>query len=236
MDLRRKHGLIDELHLMRNPSFNQNDYWIDRHQKFRGDPRSVGNLGRSKEENLLGDRRLINGISWVVQEHVKVGRVLDIGCGYGRVASAFIDGGLEYTGIDVAPAAIDLARVREPRGNFLIGSALEILPTLAEQPAGFDLICGLYVLVHFVEDEDWLNLQKLLVGCLADDGALLIADEFTEHSDRPIAHVHKRPLRAYVESLENLHLNRDTNFKTRLVDEWRHGGSPPPFEMFRWSD
>jgi SAM-dependent methyltransferase len=221
---------------MRNPKFNQNDYWIDRHQKLRGDPRSVGNLGRSKEENLLGERRLIEGISWIVQEFAETDKVLDIGCGYGRVASVFIDRGLDYTGIDVAPAAIDAARVREPRGNYLIGSALEILPKLVKQNARFNLICGLYVLVHFVEDEDWLKLLNLLADCLADDGALIIADEFSERSDRPVAHVHKRPLQAYIGSLENLHLKRDTNFKTKLVDEWRYGGSPPPFEMFRRSD
>lgn len=52
-------------------------------------------------------------------------RVLDIGCGAGRNAPILIKGGLQYTGIDIAGAAIALARRAFPGNNFIQGDALD---------------------------------------------------------------------------------------------------------------
>ena len=37
---------------MGTDDFDQETYWIKRHKRLSGDPRSVGNLGKSLEQNL----------------------------------------------------------------------------------------------------------------------------------------------------------------------------------------
>jgi cyclopropane fatty-acyl-phospholipid synthase-like methyltransferase len=87
-------------------------------------------------------------------EHgVLAGRLLDVGCGTGEHALMAAARGLEATGIDVVPRAIDLAqRKAHDRGleaRFLVWDALE-LPDLGEQ---FHTVLdsGLF---HVFDDED----------------------------------------------------------------------------------
>ena len=185
-------------------------------------------MGVSVEENLKGESRFIAAISWAATDLKPYESVLDVGCGYGRIAACFCDSGYHYTGIDVAPVAIDGARKHEPRGQFILGSALKI-----ELEQKYDLICALYVLVHFVEFGDWRALLKILSEHLVTGGSLFLADQFPDVEQRPSKHVFQRPLTKHVAVLEELGLGRDADFKERLEKSWTFGGSPPPFELFR---
>ncbi len=185
-------------------------------------------MGKSIEENLAGESRLVAAVEWVAAELRPYKTVLDIGCGYARIASSFCEAGYDYTGIDVAPAAIEAACLREPRGHFIQGSALEI--GLEKK---FDLVCVLYVFVHFVDDEDWLALLRRLSHRIHNGGSLLIADTFPVSKQRPSKHVCLRPLARYETVLEPLGLYRDNTFRERLAVSWNLGGSPPSLELFR---
>lgn len=74
--------------------------------------------------------------------------MLDYGCGVGYVCSLFADQGWEATGIDISPAALELAREREPRATFVEASADGALPF---PDAHFDLIACLGTLEHIPE-------------------------------------------------------------------------------------
>ena len=204
--------------------FDQDSYWIARHEQLRGDPRSVGNFGKSIIENLDGEMRLIGATNWIAANLKEYNSVLDIGCGYGRIAASFCDNGYQYVGIDVAPAAIEAARKREPRANFVLGSALD-----APVEGKFDLICFIYVLVHFVNDDDWSAAIRRFVGHLKAGGAILIADMFPEVEENPAQHVRVRPLSKYIEELGRCGLVRDPEFKERFS---KSRASAPPFELF----
>lgn len=208
--------------------FDQDAYWIERHRTYRGDPRSVGNMGASLDDNLRGESRLVAAVEWAATDLKPSKSVLDVGCGYGRVASCFCDAEYDYTGIDVAPAAIDVARAREPRGRFVLGSALNT--TLRKK---FDLVCALYVCVHFVDEADWVALLLRLSGLLADNGSLLLAEQFPDSEKRPNKHVFDRPLPQYEAVLRTAGLRRDCGFKDRLAGSWSLKGPPPPLELFR---
>jgi ubiquinone/menaquinone biosynthesis C-methylase UbiE len=71
--------------------------------------------------------------------HVKSGtRFLDVGCGAGMAAQIAAARGAEVSGIDAAPALLDIARLRTPGGDFRLGD-------LEELPFGdgcFDVVTG----------------------------------------------------------------------------------------------
>ena len=157
------------------------------------------------------------------------GSVLDVGCGYGRLATAFCDAGYDYTGIDVSGVAIETARLLEPRGTYVVGSALD-----AEFERRFDLVCVLYVFVHFVDDSDWARLLSQLTGLVAHGGGLLFADSFPRRTERPAQHVVHRPLRLYRERLRQHGMRFDQGFRPALAAALGLGrGHPLPYHLAR---
>ena len=97
------------------------------------------------------------------------GRVLDIGCGTGEHALLAASLGLEATGIDAAPTAIERAtRKAEERSlpaRFRVWDALE-LPALGEQ---FDTVldCGLF---HIFDDDDRSRFVDSLAATVRSPG------------------------------------------------------------------
>jgi cyclopropane fatty-acyl-phospholipid synthase-like methyltransferase len=89
----------------------------------------------------------------LAEQAVLAGRVLDVGCGTGEHALMAAARGLDATGVDAVPRAIDLAqrkaRDRGLNARFLVWDALK-LPDLGEQ---FDTVldCGLF---HVFDDDD----------------------------------------------------------------------------------
>lgn len=71
--------------------------------------------------------------------------MLDYGCGAGYVCSLFAEFGYDVTGVDISPAALEIARQREPRATFVEPTADGALPFAG---AGFDVIACLGVLEH----------------------------------------------------------------------------------------
>jgi len=60
-------------------------------------------------------------------EEVKSGdRILDLGCGNGRLVELFQDKNIEYIGIDNSQKLIEIAREHHPDGNFQIFDGLKI--------------------------------------------------------------------------------------------------------------
>lgn len=100
-------------------------------------------------------------------------RVLEIGCSVGNIStvfSAFPD--IEFTGVDIDPEAIKLAKQRHrhlPNFNFSLCS-LEELSRRGEQ---FDYVLFAGML-HHVDDTTGLRLLKEALRCTAVDGHLVI--------------------------------------------------------------
>ncbi len=205
--------------------FDQDGYWIARHDRLGADPRSVGNAGKSLAENLAGEDRLRAMLATALRLLPASGRALDIGCGNGRLSPVFCDAGLDYTGLDVSPRATAAAAVREPRGRFITGSALA-----ADWGGGFDLVAVIYVFVHFVDDADWRRLLGRIAASLRPGGLLLFADQFPACAARPAAHVRERPLSAYAAEFPRIGLVPDDEFPRRMAAE---GHDRAPFALAR---
>jgi ubiquinone/menaquinone biosynthesis C-methylase UbiE len=75
---------------------------------------------------------------------VPPGRALDAACGTGRVSAHLADAGHSVVGVDLTPAMIELARVKVPAAEFVLGR-LEALPI---DDAAFDLAVCCLALDH----------------------------------------------------------------------------------------
>jgi SAM-dependent methyltransferase/uncharacterized membrane protein YadS len=75
-------------------------------------------------------------------------RVLEIGCGSARLARFIAPRVASYTGIDIAPTMVALARERctDPRARFLVGDGCGVPPELAHER--FDFVFSWAVMIH----------------------------------------------------------------------------------------
>jgi SAM-dependent methyltransferase len=122
---------------------------------------------------VLGFRychQLRSAISWY-RDPGSVRRLLDWGCGSGRVAANFLaaPGGTEVAGCDIDPDAIAWCKKHLPRGEFTVVDPREPLPY---PDASFDAIVSLAVLAGFGPDEYAVWLPEVR-RVLAPGGLLL---------------------------------------------------------------
>ncbi len=79
-------------------------------------------------------------------------RVLDAGCGGGLLAEGMARRGARVTGIDLAPAALAVARLHALESGIEVDYRLETVESLAEAgPASYDLVTCLEMLEHVPE-------------------------------------------------------------------------------------
>jgi len=202
--------------MARKEEFDQAAYWSDRHKKYYGDPRSVGHLGKDRIENLNGEMELIQIVDFIASHWCdSSASVLDLGCGYGRVAGAFISKGCDYTGIDVSSEAIDQARRRFPNANFQLHDLNSWEPKQT-----YDLVIALYVFVHFVDDQDWARIVDLALSATKKNGSIIIADHFPAVRDEPAAHVTHRLLANYDRFLAKYSFRWDDHFSDQLRSQF----------------
>ena len=100
-----------------------------------------------------------------------VERVLDFGCGCGRVLSYMPSGGnARYFGVDLRDDALEWLRETMPEGTFVVGTAMPPVDIGVED---FDLIYSVSVLTHLTQEQEgaWLDEWHRLLK----DGGYLIA-------------------------------------------------------------
>ncbi len=82
-------------------------------------------------------------------------KVLDIGCGAGRVSEMFIDREIEYYGIDISEELIRIAKKKYPKAHFLVGDATN----LPYQSDTFNIVVSIATIHHIPSKE---TRQKFL--------------------------------------------------------------------------
>jgi len=98
-------------------------------------------------------------------------RILDWGCGCGRVAQHLLeDESLSVTGIDIDPENVEWCRRNLTRGKF---STVGLFPPTEFKNESFDLAFAISVLTHLTEDamDKWLEEMQRLIR---PDGLLLV--------------------------------------------------------------
>lgn len=187
-------------------NFDQAAFWIKRHRDYKDDPRSVGNAAATLAENISGEKDLQAAVSSLAKRLSKMGLadVLDLGCGYGRVAGSYISNGMNYTGVDISQDTLDIAKNRNPEGVFIQSDLRDV-----EIDSKYDVISILYVLVHFVNDSDWEKLIRRACNILRPDGRLVFADYFPSERSSPVEHVVSRPIKEYEKIFSEIGMEMD---------------------------
>jgi len=139
--------------VMDNGWENSSQAWIE----------SIGERGDWAREHVLDP---------VMLGRVTAGRfrnALDVGCGEGRFCRMLKAAGVAATGIDPTPALLDIARQRDPSGDYQLGRA----EWLEFEAASFDLVVSYVTLVDI---PDFKAAIREMVRVLKPGGSLLIAN------------------------------------------------------------
>lgn len=109
-------------------------------------------------------------------------RILDYGCGYGRLAGELRERGFEdVEGVDLSPALISRARLDLPGLRF---SVIDSPPTLPLPDAGFDAILLFAVLTCVPTDAGQRELVAELHRLLRPGGLLYLSDMCLQPDER----------------------------------------------------
>jgi SAM-dependent methyltransferase len=112
----------------------------------------------------------------------RTARVLDYGCGYGRVMAELGDHGFEdVLGVDISAALIERGRRERPGLRFdVIGSP----PAIGRTAGSFELVVLFAVLTCVPGDEDQRALIAELRRLLAPGGLLYVSDVVLRSDER----------------------------------------------------
>ncbi|HSG28113.1 MAG TPA: class I SAM-dependent methyltransferase [Candidatus Krumholzibacterium sp.] len=106
----------------------------------------------------------------IVGAHVPGRRALDFGCGTGRSSRFLKELGFEVTGVDIASEMVDVARVRDPEGDYRVidDGDFSKLP-----PAGFDLVLSAFTFDNIPGRDRKIGLMRGLGSLLQPSGRFL---------------------------------------------------------------
>lgn len=105
------------------------------------------------------------------RKYVKEGeRILDLGCGNGRLFEFFKNRNVEYIGVDNVEKLIEIARKKYPEAKFLVGDALN----LPFSDNYFDKVFSIAVFHHIPSGEFRLQFLKEVRRVLKQEGLLIL--------------------------------------------------------------
>src|SRR5262245_6382225 len=108
------------------------------------------------------------------RSHLDAAHVLDVGCGGGLLAEVLARRGARVTGIDLAPAMIETARLHAAESGLVIDYRVQDANDLAAlAPRSFDVVCCMEMLEHVADPAAFLGT----LGQLVRPGGALRSEE-----------------------------------------------------------
>lgn len=119
-------------------------------------------------DDLDGEARLVDAMV------PRVARILDAGCGPGRVGAALHARGHRVVGVDVDPVLIAAAEQDHPGPTWLVGDLAELDLPARGVDADFDAIVSAGNVMTFLAESTRRTVLERLGGHLAEDGRMAI--------------------------------------------------------------
>lgn len=140
------------------------EWYIDRFRKMASDG-----------DDLDGEARLIDAM---VPRH---SRILDAGCGPGRLGAHLYAAGHDVIGVDVDPKLIAAAEADHPGPTWLVGDLAELdLPARGVDGKFDAIVCAGNVMVFIAPDTE-VQVLRRLAAHLADDAPLVVGFHTNRH-------------------------------------------------------
>jgi len=97
-------------------------------------------------------------------------KILDLGCGNGRLYEIFKDKNIDYIGIDISEKLIRLAQTKYPETQFLVGDGLD----LPFKDNSFDVVYSIAVFHHIPSQALRIQFLKEAKRVLKKDGKIIL--------------------------------------------------------------
>ncbi|MFV1358504.1 class I SAM-dependent methyltransferase [Mycolicibacterium fortuitum] len=119
-------------------------------------------------QDLAGEARLIDAMA------TRNARILDAGCGPGRVGGYLAEAGHQVVGVDVDPVLIAAAETDHPGPRWLVGDLAELDLPARGIADPFDIIVSAGNVMTFLAPSTRVRVLTRLRAHLADDGRAVI--------------------------------------------------------------
>ena len=121
-------------------------------QRSRAFYRALGATGLTIRTTARWDAQIVTALRGLLPP---TGRLLDVGCGYGRIAIPLAELGYDVTGLDIAPNLLRAARREAARRRVTIRFDEGSMTTLPYPAANFDGVLCLWTAFHeLLEDSE----------------------------------------------------------------------------------
>ena len=126
--------------------------------------RAMGAAG----DDLAGEARFVDAVA------PRAARILDAGCGPGRVGGALHALGHEVVGVDLDPELIEAAEADWPGPRWLVGDLVALDLPAREVPGGFDVVVCAGNVMAFIDPADRVAVLERLAAHLGGDGRIAV--------------------------------------------------------------
>jgi len=125
-------------------------------------------------------------------------KVLDLGCGNGRMLKGISSNKIEYTGVDFSKELISIAKEVNPKSKFLVGDITRV--GLWKRLGKFDVIFCIAVLHHIGDRKRQLFILKQAKKHLSPGGVVVFSVWNLWHKQYLKHHLSKRSLKLKLEN------------------------------------
>ena len=132
-------------------------------------PAWIESMGEQGEPGDWGRQHVLDPVMMARVASGAFKKALDVGCGEGRFCRMLKQAGVKATGIDPTRQLLELARCRDPSGDYRFGRAEQLEFT----DASFDLVISYITLVDI---PDYRAALKEMTRVLKPGGSLLMAN------------------------------------------------------------